>query len=155
MTDISKRIVSNTIGALAAGIMIGAAVTFYDKPAAALGPMLLLFALLSIYFRRPRHPNWPGPLHRVRRRCRHRLAPRRAALRPRVRPVAELGLQVPVSEGRLHQVGAFHARGTAAFDLHDVGAVAAGLGTQHPCRRGAALLDHLPDDGREILMAPP
>jgi hypothetical protein len=49
MTDISKRIVSNTIGALAAGIMLGAAVTFYDHPAAALGPMLLLFALLSIY----------------------------------------------------------------------------------------------------------
>jgi alkylated DNA repair dioxygenase AlkB len=46
-------------------------------------------------------------------------------------------------------------RGTAAFDLHDVGAVAAGLGTQHPCRRGAALLDHLPDDGRESLMARP
>jgi alkylated DNA repair dioxygenase AlkB len=35
------------------------------------------------------------------------------------------------------------------------GAVAGGLGTQHPCRRGAALLDHLPDDGREILMACP
>ena len=49
----------------------------------------------------------------------------------------------------------FHARGPAAFDLHDVGAVAGGLGTQHPCRRGAALLDHLPDDGREILMARP
>jgi len=27
-------------------------------------------------FRRPRNPNWPGPLHRVRHRCRHRLAPR-------------------------------------------------------------------------------
>jgi hypothetical protein len=93
-------------------------------------------------------------INRVRRRCRHRLASRQAALRPGVRPVAGLGLQVPVSEGRLHQVGAFHARGTAAFDLHDVGAVAAGLGTQHPCRQGAALLDHLPDDGRELLMAP-
>jgi alkylated DNA repair dioxygenase AlkB len=34
---------------------------------------------------------------------------------------------------------------------HDVRAVTRGLGTQHRCRRGAALLDHLPDDG-EILM---
>jgi hypothetical protein len=104
---------------------------------------------------RPRQPNWSGPLHRVRRRCRHRLAPGQAALRPGVRPVAGLGVQVPVSQARLHQVGAFHARGSATFDLHDVGAVAGGLGTQHPCRRGAALLDHLPDDGREILMARP
>jgi alkylated DNA repair dioxygenase AlkB len=40
-------------------------------------------------------------------------------------------------------------------DLFDVGSVAGGLGTQHPCRRGAALLDHLSDDGREILMARP
>src|ERR1700730_9666509 len=39
--------------------------------------------------------------------------------------------------------------------LHDVGTVAGGLGTHHPCRRGAALLDHLPDDGRESLMARP
>jgi alkylated DNA repair dioxygenase AlkB len=53
------------------------------------------------------------------------------------------------------QVGAFYARGSATFDLHDVGTVAGGLGTQHPCRRGAALLDHLPDDGRESLMARP
>src|ERR1700722_14560624 len=106
-------------------------------------------------FRRPRHPNWPSPLHRVRRRCRHRLAPGQAALRPGVRPVAGLRLQVPVSKDRLLQVGTFHARGSATFDLHDVGSVAGGLGTQHPCRRGAALLDHLPDDGREILMARP
>ena len=34
--------------------------------------------------------DWSGPLHRVRRRCRHRLAPRQAALRPGVRPVAGL-----------------------------------------------------------------
>lgn len=34
-------------------------------------------------------------------------------------------------------------------------AVAGGLGTQYRCRRGVALLDHLPDDGRENLMAPP
>jgi hypothetical protein len=106
-------------------------------------------------FRRPRHPNWPSPLHRIRHRCRHRLAPGQAALRPRVRPVAGLRLQVPVSKDRLLQVGTFHARGSATFDLHDVGSVAGGLGTQHPCRRGAALLDHLPDDGREILMARP
>jgi alkylated DNA repair dioxygenase AlkB len=46
-------------------------------------------------------------------------------------------------------------RGPATFDLHDDGAVAGGLGTQHPCRRGAALLDHLPDDGSKILMARP
>ena len=32
-------------------------------------------------------------------------------------------------------------------------AMAGGLGTQDPCGRGAALLDQLPDDGREILMA--
>jgi Superinfection immunity protein len=49
MTDISKRIVSNTIGALAAGIMIGAAVTFYDKPAAALGPLILIILLFGLY----------------------------------------------------------------------------------------------------------
>ena len=49
----------------------------------------------------------------------------------------------------------FTLEGSATFDLHDVGSVAGGLGTQHPCRRGAALLDHLPDDGREILMARP
>jgi Superinfection immunity protein len=49
MTDISKRIVSNTIGALAAGIMIGAAVTFYDHPAAALGPVLALVCVLAVY----------------------------------------------------------------------------------------------------------
>jgi alkylated DNA repair dioxygenase AlkB len=39
-------------------------------------------------------------------------------------------------------------------DLFDVGSVAGGLGTQHPCRRSAALLYYFPDDGREILMAP-
>jgi hypothetical protein len=56
---------------------------------------------------------------------------------------------------RVFKVGAFYPRGSATFDLHDVGTIAGGLGTQHPCRRGAALLDHLPDDGRESLMARP
>ena len=54
-----------------------------------------------------------------------------------------------------HQVGAFHARGRPRSIYMMSGAVAGGLGTQHPCRRGAALLDHLPDDGREILSARP
>jgi hypothetical protein len=69
-------------------------------------------------FRRPRHPNWPCPLHGVRRRRGHRLAPRQAALRPGVWPVAGLRVQVPVSKARPHQVGAFYSRGPAAFDLH-------------------------------------
>jgi hypothetical protein len=49
-------------------------------------------------------------------------------------------------------MGTFHAGGPAAFDLHDGGVLAAGLGTQHPGRRGAALLDHLPDDGLGAVM---
>jgi alkylated DNA repair dioxygenase AlkB len=72
-----------------------------------------------------------------------------------IRSVAGLGLQVPVSKTCLHQMGSLHARGTASFDLHDVGSLSRGLGTQHPCRRSAALFDHLPDHGYEILMARP
>ncbi len=45
-----------------------------------------------------------------------------------------------------------HTGGSATFDLHDVGAIAGGLATQHPRRRSAALLHDLPDDGCEILM---
>jgi Superinfection immunity protein len=49
MTNISERIVSNTIGGLAAGIMIGAAVKFHNHPAAAIGPVIAIIGLLGLY----------------------------------------------------------------------------------------------------------
>jgi hypothetical protein len=45
-----------------------------------------------------------------------------------------LGLQVPVSKTGRQEVETVHAGGSATFNLHDVGAVAGGLGTQ-PSRR--------------------
>ena len=65
-----------------------------------------------------------------------------------IRPIAGLILQVPVSAKAGDRMGALHARGRAALALPDVGRLPAHLGTQHPGRRGAALLHHLPDDGR-------
>jgi hypothetical protein len=62
--------------------------------------------------------------------------------------VAGFALQVPISETRGHQMGTVHVGGSAALDLYDGGAVPGSLGTQHPGRRGKALLDHVPDDGR-------
>ena len=45
-------------------------------------------------------------------------------------------------------LGALHARCKTPLALHDGRPVAADLGTQHPGRRGAALLDHVPHHGR-------
>src|SRR5882757_5736010 len=84
-------------------------------------------------------------LYRIRCRRGHRLASRQAALRQDLRSIAEGILQVSVSPSRRREMGAFHPRCRTAFALHDERRIPAYLGAQHPRRRAAPILDHIPD----------
>ena len=67
--------------------------------------------------------------------------------RPDLRPLAWFAVQVPLSARGWRKMAALHARGRAALALHNVRRIPTHLGTQHPRRRGAAILHHLPYHG--------
>jgi hypothetical protein len=87
----------------------------------------------------------PGSI--VRHRHRHRLAPGQVPLRSGVRPIAGIGVQVPLPPEERHPVGAPYPRCAAPFSVCDDRRSTPCVGAQHPAGRDAALLDHLPHDG--------